>query len=68
MKKSIVAYMIQLGTRMWKTAPEKLDFEYLEWRKVTEKAAAAGFNTLLIDLGEGVFAPFKVQIVEESAE
>ena len=54
MKNSIAAYMIQLGTRMWKSAPEKLEFEYPEWRKVTEKAAAAGFNTLLIDLGEGV--------------
>ena len=51
---AIRAYMIQLGTRMWTDKPAKLEFEYAEWVKVTEKAAASGFNALLIDLGEGV--------------
>ena len=51
---AIRAYMIQLGTRMWTDMPAKLEFEYAEWVKVTEKAAASGFNALLIDLGEGV--------------
>ena len=53
-QKNIAAYMMYLGTRMWPVKGDKLDFEYPAWRDITQKAASAGFNTLLIDLGEGV--------------
>jgi len=53
-RKEIRAFMIQLGTRMWTDKKDCLDFDYAEWVRLTEKAAASGMNTLLIDLGEGV--------------
>ena len=53
-KGEIAAYLAHLGTRMWTSAPAALEFEYPVWEKVTAKVAAAGFNMIVIDLGEGV--------------
>jgi len=62
------AFMIQLGSNMWAKENEQRSY-YVEWeeryhetmvtdkevwRKVTDFLPQAGFNTLLIDLGEGV--------------
>lgn len=60
------AYMIQLGSNMWRKKGAKnhpsMEACYHEtmyterevWNKVTEFLPQAGFNTLLIDVGEGV--------------
>jgi len=63
----IWAFMIYLGADMWNEAdslrrfnkndPKFYDTLYTSrdaWRKVTDYAVEAGFNTLLVDIGEGL--------------
>lgn len=63
----IKAFMIYLGTNMWNESDclkrfNKNDPKYYTslytsrsaWRKVTDYIASLGFNTLLIDIGEGL--------------
>jgi len=61
-------YMIQLGANMWGRPEEQRPYyieeedcykEYMSadrevWRKVTDFLPTCGFNTLLIDIGEGI--------------
>ena len=65
MKKDMMwAYLIHLGVRMWNDGSVGLSNENLfnnesytndeVWRKVTDYLPSQGFNTIVIDLGEGV--------------
>lgn len=66
-KEKMWVYMIQLGSNMWckpgqRTGFAEKEHEYHDflqtekdiWRKVTDFLPKCGFNTLLIDIGEGI--------------
>ncbi len=54
----IKANLLHLGTNMWREeSVTKLNFDEPTWREITAAMPAAGFNMLVIDLGEGVVYP-----------
>jgi len=54
----IKANLLHLGTNMWREeSVTELNFDEPTWREITAAMPAAGFNMLVIDLGEGVVYP-----------
>ena len=65
------AALVHLGRNMWSDCPAgrekdnpatcfghtRMDFDETLWREATERMAAGGVNTLVLDLGEGVVYP-----------
>ena len=50
----IRANLLHLGHAMWDKPAGPLECEDAEWRFLTDRMAAKGYNMVLIDLGEGV--------------
>ena len=55
MKNMMWACMLQLGMKMWPGHTDtKMEFERPMWDELTAELAAAGCNTILLDIGEGL--------------
>ena len=52
--KEIRANLLHLGFAMWAKPAGTLECEDAEWRILTDRMAASGFNMALIDVGEGL--------------
>lgn len=52
--KEIRANLVHLGFSMWSKYEEKLACDDAEWKTLTDRMAASGYNMVVIDLAEGV--------------
>ena len=51
----IKANLLHLGTNMWREeSVTELNFDEPTWREIAAAMPAAGFNMVVVDLGEGV--------------
>lgn len=56
-KSDIKAMLLHLGYNMWSKCDSELRLKDEYWRKATDCMAAAKYNTLLVDVGEGLVFP-----------
>lgn len=56
-KTDIKAMLLHLGYNMWANADTELRLKDEYWRKATDLMAARGYNTLVVDVGEGIVLP-----------
>jgi hypothetical protein len=57
MNSDIKAMLLHLGYNMWSKCDSELRLKDEFWRKATDCMAAAKYNTLLVDVGEGLVFP-----------
>ena len=61
--------LVHLGHNMWadKKAQTELHFDEEVWNKIVDKCAENGFNTIVLDLGEGVVYPSHPELAIEGS-
>lgn len=67
--KKIWGLLVHLGSNMWadKDAQTKLRFDENVWNRFVDKCAENGFNTIVMDLGEGVVYPSHPELAIEGS-
>ncbi len=63
----IWALYAELGQNMWFTESQKLEFEDSAWKKLVDSVVENGFNTIILDLGEGVRYASHPELAKEGA-
>ena len=63
------AGLFHFGSHMWSDskASDPLELDYTEWKLISEKMVAAGMNTILVDVGEGVVYPSHPELAVEGS-
>lgn len=54
MKEKVWAILVHLSANMWGRHHEKLEFDEELWTYILEESVAAGINTVVLDLGDGI--------------
>ncbi len=63
----IWALYAELGQNMWFNESQKLEFDEGSWQKLVDAAVENGFNTIVLDLGEGVRYGSHPELAKEGA-